>query len=158
MSDLTSLTLAEASQRLQERSVSAVELMEATLSRIEATEPLIHAFAWRDGEASMDAARKADESRMNGTAHAMLHGIPIGVKDLLYTKGIPTEAGSRVLEGFRPTHDATVVRKLRDAGAIIVGKTVTHEFAYGQNVPETRNPWQLDSYPGGSSAGSGAAV
>jgi aspartyl-tRNA(Asn)/glutamyl-tRNA(Gln) amidotransferase subunit A len=158
MTDLTSLTLAEASARLQERTVSAVELMEATLRRIEATEPLIHAFAWRDGDAAMDAARKCDVTRMNGSAHGMLHGIPIGVKDLLYTKDIPTEAGSRVLEGFRPAHDATVVRKLRDAGAIIVGKTVTHEFAYGQNVPETRNPWQLDSYPGGSSAGSGAAV
>ncbi len=158
MTDLTSLTLAEASERLQERSVSAVELMEATLRRIEATEPLIHAFAWRDADAAMDAARRADESRVNGLANGPLHGIPVGVKDLLYTKDIPTEAGSRVLTGFVPTHDATVVRKLRDAGAIVVGKTVTHEFAYGQNVPETRNPWQLDSYPGGSSAGSGAAV
>jgi aspartyl-tRNA(Asn)/glutamyl-tRNA(Gln) amidotransferase subunit A len=80
------------------------------------------------------------------------------VKDLLFTKGIPTEAGSRVLKGYRPTFDATIVDKLREAGAIVVGKTVTHEFAYGQNVPDTRNPWQLDSYPGGSSAGSGAAV
>jgi aspartyl-tRNA(Asn)/glutamyl-tRNA(Gln) amidotransferase subunit A len=158
MSELTSLTLAEASEKLRQRSVSAVELMEATLKRIDMTEPLIHAFAWRDGDQALAEARRADSALTNGSAHGSLHGIPIGVKDLLYTKGIPTEAGSRVLEGFHPPHDATVVTRLRDAGAIIVGKTVTHEFAYGQNVPETRNPWQLDSYPGGSSAGSGAAV
>jgi aspartyl-tRNA(Asn)/glutamyl-tRNA(Gln) amidotransferase subunit A len=80
------------------------------------------------------------------------------VKDLCYTKGIPTEAGSRALAGFIPTHDATVVARLRDAGAIFVGKTVTHEFAYGVNVPPTRSPWLRDGNPGGSSAGSGAAV
>src|ERR1700733_227752 len=108
MTDLTSLTLAEASDRLQERSVSAVELMEATLQRIEATEPLIHAFAWRDGDAAMDAARKCDVTRMNGSAHGVLLGIPIVDIDLLYTKDISTEDGSRVLEGFRPTHDATL--------------------------------------------------
>jgi aspartyl-tRNA(Asn)/glutamyl-tRNA(Gln) amidotransferase subunit A len=158
MSDLTSLTLAEASAQLQQRSVSVVELMEATLERIDLTEPLIHAFAWRDRDQSLSEARGADQELRDGSAHGSLHGIPIGVKDLLYTKGIPTEAGSRVLKGFHPAHDATVVKKLREAGAIIVGKTVTHEFAYGQNVPDTRNPWQLESYPGGSSAGSGAAV
>jgi aspartyl-tRNA(Asn)/glutamyl-tRNA(Gln) amidotransferase subunit A len=158
MTELTFLTLTEAREHLHQRSISAVELMEATLERITLSEPLIHAFAWRDGDAALAEARRADAATVNGSAHGTLHGIPIGVKDLLYTKDIPTEAGSRVLEGFRPPHDATVVRKLRDAGAIIVGKTVTHEFAYGQNVPETRNPWQLDSYPGGSSAGSGAAV
>jgi aspartyl-tRNA(Asn)/glutamyl-tRNA(Gln) amidotransferase subunit A len=158
MSDLTDLTLAEASRRLHDRSVSAVELMEATLNRIEETEPLIHAFAWIDRDHALAEARFADKALQSGAPPDSLHGIPIGVKDLLYTNAIPTEAGSRVLKGFRPTFDATIVRKLREAGAIIVGKTVTHEFAYGQNVPETRNPWQLDSYPGGSSAGSGAAV
>lgn len=158
MSELTDLTLAEASQKLRERSVSAVELMRDTLDRIEQTEPLIHAFAWLDKDDAMAKALQADIELKNGTTPGPLLGIPIGVKDLLYTKGIPTEAGSPVLKGFRPTFDATIVAKLRDAGAIIVGKTVTHEFAYGQNVPETRNPWQLDSYPGGSSAGSGAAL
>jgi aspartyl-tRNA(Asn)/glutamyl-tRNA(Gln) amidotransferase subunit A len=158
MSELTDLTLAEASQKLRERSVSAVELMDATLNRIAETEPLIHAFAWIDKDQARGEARAADVALRGGASPGPLLGIPVGVKDLLYTKGIPTEAGSRVLKGFRPTFDATIVRKLREAGAIIVGKTVTHEFAYGQNVPETRNPWQLDSYPGGSSAGSGAAV
>jgi aspartyl-tRNA(Asn)/glutamyl-tRNA(Gln) amidotransferase subunit A len=158
MSELTDLTLAEAAQKLHERSVSAAELMEATLARIAETEPLIHAFAWIDKDQALAQARAADDVLRGGAPSGPLHGIPIGVKDLLYTKGIPTEAGSRVLKGFRPTFDATIVQKLRAAGAIIVGKTVTHEFAYGQNVPETRNPWQLDSYPGGSSAGSGAAV
>src|SRR5207244_11470800 len=87
-----------------------------------------------------------------------LHGIPIALKDLYYTAGIPTGAGSDVLSGFVPSHDATVTQLLRQAGAILVGKTVTHEFAYGQNVPPTRNPWDLERTPGGSSAGSGAAV
>ena len=158
MSELTDLTLKEVSKKLNQRSVSAVELMEATLDRIEETEPLIHAFAWLDKDHALAEARKADVALKEHGPRGLLHGIPIGVKDLLYTKGVPTEAGSRVLTGFRPTFDATIVEKLREAGAIVVGKTVTHEFAYGQNVPETRNPWQLDSYPGGSSAGSGAAV
>src|SRR5579864_4391664 len=142
MNDLTSLTLVEASDQLRQRSFSAVELMEATLERIDLAEPLIHAFAWRDREQSLSDARSADLALTKGASTGALHGIPVGVKDLLYTKGIPTEAGSRVLRGFRPAHDATVVEKLREAGAIIVGKTVTHEFAYGQNVPDTRNPWQ----------------
>jgi aspartyl-tRNA(Asn)/glutamyl-tRNA(Gln) amidotransferase subunit A len=158
MSELTDLTLAEASAKLHERSVSAFELMSATFDRIDETEPLIHAFAWLDKDQAMASAGRADDAIRRGATTGPLHGIPIGVKDLLYTKGIPTEAGSRVLKGYRPTFDATIVDKLREAGAIIVGKTVTHEFAYGQNVPDTRNPWQLDSYPGGSSAGSGAAV
>lgn len=158
MSDLTDLTLVEAAGRLQHRNVSALELMEATLQRIQETEPLIHAFAWLDTEQAIAAAREADSNLSTKRRARILEGVPIGVKDLLFTAGIPTEAGSRVLSGFRPTFDATVVTKLREAGAIIIGKTVTHEFAYGQNVPETRNPWQLESYPGGSSAGSGAAV
>jgi aspartyl-tRNA(Asn)/glutamyl-tRNA(Gln) amidotransferase subunit A len=82
----------------------------------------------------------------------------VGVKDLYYTRGVPTEAGSRVLAGFVPDHDAAAVARLREAGAIIIGKTVTHEFAYGVNTPPTRSPWGRDSYPGGSSAGSGAAL
>jgi aspartyl-tRNA(Asn)/glutamyl-tRNA(Gln) amidotransferase subunit A len=80
------------------------------------------------------------------------------VKDLFFTQGVPTMAGSRLMEGFVPDHDATVVTHLKQAGAVIVGKTVTHEFAYGQDVPPTRNPWDLRRYPGGSSAGSGVSV
>jgi len=103
-------------------------------------------------------ARRADVDLSRGLWHGPLHGIPIAFKDLVYTTQAPTEAGSRVLEGWIPGYDATVVRRLRSGGAVILGKTQTHEFAYGVNIPPTRNPWRLDCYPGGSSAGSGAAV
>jgi aspartyl-tRNA(Asn)/glutamyl-tRNA(Gln) amidotransferase subunit A len=157
MSDINNLSLVEAQDRLKRRDLAAVELMEATLHRIDEVEPHIHAFAWLDRDVAMASARRADE-RLRGAEAGPLEGIPIGVKDLLFTTGIATEAGSQVLKGFKPSFDATIVTRLREAGAIIVGKTVTHEFAYGQNVPPTRNPWRLDSYPGGSSAGSGTAV
>ena len=155
MNELTDLTLREASELVHHRSVSAVELAEATLTRIERTEPLIHAFASLRADRALDDARAADEELEQGSWHGPLHGIPVGVKDLLYTDDQPTEAGSKVLAGFHPTYNATVVNKLRQSRAILVGKTVTHEFAFGQNVPDTRNPWRLDCYPGGSSAGSG---
>ena len=150
MNELTDLTLREASELVHHRSVSAVELAEATLTRIERTEPLIHAFASLRADRALDDARAADEELEQGSWHGPLHGIPVGVKDLLYTDDQPTEAGSKVLAGFHPTYNATVVNKLRQSRAILVGKTVTH--------PDTRNPWRLDCYPGGSSAGSGAAV
>jgi aspartyl-tRNA(Asn)/glutamyl-tRNA(Gln) amidotransferase subunit A len=158
MNDLTDLTLREASDLFRSGSVSALELTEATLERIENTEPLIHAFVLLEPDRARQDANAADKELRRGSWHGPLHGIPLGVKDLLFTKDQPTEAGSRVLAGFRPTYDATVVNRLRQSRAILVGKTVTHEFALGQNVPETRNPWRRECYPGGSSAGSGAAV
>src|SRR5258706_4482398 len=87
-----------------------------------------------------------------------MHGIPTAFKVLVYTNQAPTEAGSRVLRGWIPDYDASVLTRLRDRWAVVLGKTHTHEFAYGVNIPPTRNPWRLDCYPGGSSAGSGAAV
>ena len=158
MNELTDLTLREASELVHHRTVSAFELTEATFKRIESTEPLIHAFASLRHDRARHDARAADQELRQGLWRGPLHGIPVGVKDLLYTDDQPTEAGSRVLAGFRPAYNATVVNNLRKSRAILVGKTVTHEFAFGQNVPETRNPWRLDCYPGGSSAGSGAAV
>ncbi|MGH2411262.1 MAG: amidase, partial [Chloroflexota bacterium] len=103
-------------------------------------------------------ARRLDRELGSGLSRGPLHGIPIAVKDLCYLKGVPTEAGSRAMTGFVPTYDAAVVERLRAAGAVIVGKTVTHEFAYGVNMPPTRNAWDHERYPGGSSAGSGVAV
>jgi aspartyl-tRNA(Asn)/glutamyl-tRNA(Gln) amidotransferase subunit A len=105
-----------------------------------------------------EEARRADADLAHGLWRGPLHGIPIAFKDLVYTTEAPTEAGSRVLEGWIPSYDATVIGKLREGGAVVIGKTHTHEFAYGVNIPPTRNPWRLDCYPGGSSAGSGAAV
>lgn len=158
VTELWRLSLREAADGLAARQFSAVELLDATLGRMRQTEPSVHAYITPMEESARRQAATADEEFRRGGWRGPLHGIPVGVKDLLYTEGVPTQAGSRVLEGFVPGYDATVVRRLKDGGAVIVGKTVTHEFAYGQDVPATRNPWNIDCYPGGSSAGSGVAV
>ena len=106
----------------------------------------------------LEAAATVDADIAAGKYRGPLHGIPIGIKDIIDTKGVLTEAGSKVLAGNVPNRDATVTRKLAEAGAIMIGKTIPHEFAYGVNEPPTRTPWALDSYPGGSSTGSGVAV
>ena len=155
---ITDLTIREAGKLVAARSISVLDLVEATLARIDETEPVVHAYALVLADQARARARELDRELSDGQYRGPLHGIPVGVKDLYYTKGIPTEAGSRALAGFLPAFDATVVERLREAGAIVVGKTVTHEFAYGVNVPPTRSPWLRDGYPGGSSAGSGAAV
>lgn len=158
MTDLLELTIADAAALLRKHAVSSTELVEATLERIEETEPQVHAYARVFGEDARRAASQADRELAHGHSRGPLHGVPIAVKDICYTKGIPTEAGSRVRAGFIPTYDATVVRRLYDAGAVITGKTVTHEFAYGVNTPATRTAWDLTCYPGGSSTGSGVSV
>jgi Asp-tRNA(Asn)/Glu-tRNA(Gln) amidotransferase A subunit family amidase len=154
MTDLPALTVRDVGELLARRALSAVELLQATLERIDETEPLVHAYAHVNAEAAFQAARRADQEPRRGP----LHGVPIGIKDVLATADSPTEAGSRLLAGFRPKSDAEVVARLREAGAVIVGKHVTHEFACGQNAPPTRNPWDLRHYPGGSSAGGGVSV
>ena len=156
--ELINLSLSEAADRLADGRVSAVELTRATLNRIEQTEPVVHAYATVTAELALAAAQQVDIEIAAGKRRSPLHGIPIGVKDNVYTKGVRTEGGSKVLEGFVPDYDATVVTKLYDAGAIMIGKTVCHEFAYGVNKPPTRSPWEINSYPGGSSTGSGVAV
>ena len=155
---LTDLTLAEAAERIVRREVSAQELVEAQLNRIAETEPMVHAFAHVMADTAREEAKQADRDLARGRWRGPLHGVPIAFKDLVYTTQSPTEAGSRVLEGWVPDYDATVIQKVRGAGGVVLGKTHTHEFAYGVNIPPTRNPWRLDCYPGGSSAGSGAAV
>ncbi|HZU14021.1 MAG TPA: amidase [Chloroflexota bacterium] len=158
MSDLTDLTIVEADRALRHGAVSAVMLTEATLERIEETEPRIHAYAHVYRREALDQARDRDREAAAGHWRGPLHGIPLAAKDLLYTTDAPTEAGSRAMEGFVAPDEATVIERLREAGAVIVGKTVTHELAYGVNEPPTRSPWGEGHYPGGSSAGSGAAV
>jgi aspartyl-tRNA(Asn)/glutamyl-tRNA(Gln) amidotransferase subunit A len=152
--DLDTLTIARARNLLRKRQLGAVEFIDATLRRIDQTEPLVHAYVQVLVEPALVAARQADARRSRGS----LQGIPIGIKDVLVTRDAPTAAGSRLLAGYTTNHDATVVRRLREAGVVIVGKQVTHEFACGQNVPPTRNPWDLRHYPGGSSAGGGVSV
>ena len=158
MSELWRLTLREAADGLASKTFSSEELLESTLGRLSATEPAVHAYVTLMESSARRQAAAADDDFRRGRWRGPLQGIPVGVKDLCYTEGVPTQAGSRVLEGFVPGHDATVVRRLKEGGAVIVGKTVTHEFAYGQDVPPTRNPWNTDCYPGGSSAGSGVSV
>ena len=157
--ELVQKTIREASDLVASRKVSSRELTEAILQQIAKTDPLVHAYRTVMKESALAAADRADaELAGRGQWRGPLHGIPVGVKDIVYTTDAPTEGGSNVLKGFVPDHDATVVKRLRDAGAVIVGKTHTHEFAYGQNIPPTRNAWNPDYSPGGSSAGSGAAV
>jgi len=158
MTELHWLSIAEVGQRLRDGEVSSVRLTEHMLHRIEATDKLVHAYVGVMRESALADAAQADEDFARGRIRSALQGIPIGVKDLICTAGFPTSAGSKVLEGFVPTQDAVVVSKLREAGAVLVGKTVTHEFAYGQDKPPTRNAWKTDCYPGGSSAGSGVSV
>ena len=133
VTDLGSVTIREASRLMRERKLSAVELVEATLRRIDETEPVVHAYVHVAAQQALAAAQRADAEVPRGP----LHGIPIGIKDVLATRDARTEAGSRLLAGFTTSHDATVVRRLREAGAVIIGKQVTHEFACGQDVPPT---------------------
>jgi len=156
--DAADRSINELIESLKRGELSAADVMAATLRRLDLTEPSVHAYAHVARDEAMAAARERDELSGRGGWAGPLHGIPIGVKDLFQTCDMPTEAGSKVLAGNRPTRDAEAVRRLRAAGAIVVGKTVTHEFSYGLNVPPTRNAWDHSRYPGGSSAGSGVAV
>src|SRR5262245_33290423 len=158
MTELVDLPLGEAGVLVERREVSSSELTEAVLAQIDRTEPRVHAYARVFHDGAREAARAVDRELEQGRHRGPLHGVPVAVKDIVYMREAPTEAGSRVLEGFVPAYDATIVGKLRAAGAVIVGKTVTHEFAWGTNVPVTRSPWRDGDYPGGSSAGSGVAV
>jgi len=144
-------------ERLRVGELTSVELTESLLRRIKETEPLVHAYAHVCAESAMRSALAADERRAAGEDLPLL-GIPLAIKDNIETVDAPTEVGSRVMRGHRPLRDANVVERLRAAGAVILGKTVTHEFAYGLNTPPTRNPWDLDRFPGASSAGSAVAV
>ncbi len=150
-------TMAECAELIRGGRLTVRDLAEHVLAVAEATEPTVHAYAHLDPGQVRAEARRADEELSRGTYRGPLHGMPIGVKDVFTTAGMPTRAGSLACHDV-PPGDAEVVRLLRAAGAIIVGKHVTHEFATGQNVPPTRNAWSPDRYPGGSSAGGGVSV
>jgi aspartyl-tRNA(Asn)/glutamyl-tRNA(Gln) amidotransferase subunit A len=154
----THRTIGELAPLLQRREVSVREVVDETLVSIAASEPNIHAYVQILHDRAREAAAAADRAIASGFYRGPLHGIPIAVKDLYDIRGLATEAGSRALAGASAQRDATAVARLQSAGAVIVGKTVTHELAYGVNTPPTRSPWLPDGYPGGSSAGSGAAV
>jgi aspartyl-tRNA(Asn)/glutamyl-tRNA(Gln) amidotransferase subunit A len=154
MSDPADLSLAAAASAIARKDLSATELLDANLRRVERLEPVVRAFVTLDAESAQARARELTDGELQGP----LHGIPVGIKDLIDVAGLPTTASSRVLAGNIAAGDAPVVRDVRRAGAVIVGKTNTQEFAYGVVSAPTRNPWDLERIPGGSSGGSAAAV
>ena len=149
--------LVEAATAIREGRTTSTALVTACFERIAATEPAIEAWARLDREHALRQAETADRRQREGRPLGPLHGVPIGVKDIYDTTDFPTEYGSALWEGFRPQRDAAVVTRLRHAGAVIPGKTVTTEYAYYQ-PNKTRNPHNPAHTPGGSSIGSAAAV
>lgn len=163
MSALTACSAAEIARRIAARSVSAVEVMEAFLARADALEPQVGAFITRTAEHALAAAKEADAALAAGAAAGPLHGVPLGVKDIYWTAGVRTTSGSALDAQFVPGEDAAAVRLLREAGAIVVGKTNTVEFAFGPTGHNAHygtpgNPWGLDRMPGGSSSGTAVGI
>ena len=157
------LTLSEAAAQLQSGAVSSAELTAQALRRVEALNARLNAFVRVDGAGALDAAARSDARRARGEARGVLDGIPLGIKDNLLTAGTETTAASRILGGFVPPVDATVVRRLREAGAVLLGKLNLDEFAMGSSNESSaygpaHNPWDTTRSPGGSSGGSAAAV
>ncbi len=157
--DLHWLTVAKAAHAIARRELSPVELTQALLKRIERLDPRLNAFIRVDGEAALQAARTAEAEVMAGRLRGPLHGVPVGVKDIIDVAGLPTTGHSKVLaDSPAATADAVCVSKLRQSGAIILGKLSTHEFAIGGPShdlpwPPARNPWNPGHHPGGSSSG-----
>jgi aspartyl-tRNA(Asn)/glutamyl-tRNA(Gln) amidotransferase subunit A len=157
------VTIREAAEGLRQRRFSAVELTSATLGRIERFNSSLQAFITVTAEQALQQARQADAELSAGRDRGPLHGIPIAAKDLFYTRGVRTTAGSAIYRDLAPTYDAFVVARLETAGAVMLGKTNLHELAYGitsanPHFGTVRNPWNTKHSPGGSSGGSAAAV
>lgn len=162
MSEIFKLTAAEMSEKLESKELSAVEITEAHLARIEEVEPAVHAFLAINDKA-VETAASIDKQRAEGTHAGVLAGVPIAVKDVLVTKDMPTTVASKILEGYMSPFDATVVEKVKAAGLIQLGKTNMDEFAMGATTETsaygtTHNPWDLAKVPGGSGGGSAAAL
>lgn len=163
MNDITMLSIEKVSKLIEKKELSPVDLTKACLSRINKQNPELNAYVYLAADQAQIAAKKAENEISEGHYRGKLHGIPVAFKDLYYTKGIPTTACSKVLKDFVPNFNGTVVQRLIDAGAIIMGKTNTTEFAFGPTNEESyfgpaRNPWNTKKISGGSSGGSAIAV
>jgi aspartyl-tRNA(Asn)/glutamyl-tRNA(Gln) amidotransferase subunit A len=161
--DLTRQLASTLADAVAHGEVSAEEVTRAHLERIDAVDASVHAFLYVDRDAALATARAVDAKRASGAPLGPLAGVPIAVKDVLTMAGVPTTCGSRVLEGWRPPYDSTVVERLRAADMVILGKTNMDEFAMGSSTEHsaygpTRNPWDLERIPGGSGGGSAAAL
>jgi aspartyl-tRNA(Asn)/glutamyl-tRNA(Gln) amidotransferase subunit A len=157
------LTIAKVAPLIRKHQLSPVELTKALLTRIEHLQPTLNAFITVTSDLALRQAHQAEREIVKGRYRGALHGIPIAIKDLFYTRGIKTTAGSKILRNFVPTENAAVVSRMRAAGTILLGKTNLHEFAFGAtnvnpHYGPVHNPWDLDRISGGSSGGSAAAV
>ena len=151
------MTLSEAARHIRAGGLSPLELLESCLENIDLLEPDVKAWVTIDREGALRQAKLLSDDAIGGALRGPLHGIPVGIKDIFYTAGMRTTAGHSAMADFIPRYDSAVVERLRQAGAIILGKTATTEFALIAPAA-TRNPWNLAHTPGGSSSGSGAAV
>jgi len=163
VSGLHWLTAAEAAEAIRARRVSPVELTQALLDRIERLDPKLNVFIRLDGAAAMEAAKAAEAEIAAGRPRGPLHGVPVGIKDIIDVAGLPTTCHSKILMDNIAAADAVCVARLRGAGAIVLGKLSTHEFAIGGPSfdlpwPPARNPWNTSHHPGGSSSGSGSGI
>lgn len=160
--ELTQLTLTELRHALRQGQTTSTAVTQAMLDRIVAVDNEVNSYLTLSDELALEQAAEADRRQAQGQDTPLL-GVPVAVKDIICTEGVPTTAGSKILEGFIPPYDAFVVQKLKEAGAVILGKTNTDEFAMGSSTENsayftTRNPWDMSRVPGGSSGGSAAAV
>ena len=151
------LSAIEAARKIREGKLTSVDLVKACLKRIEDTDGQLHAWAYLNPELALAQAADLDQIRLNGRPLGPLHGVPVGLKDIIDTKNMPTERGTAIYKGRQPDVDAGIVERLREAGAVILGKTATTEFAF-VHPAKTRNPHNVEHTPGGSSSGSAAAV
>lgn len=157
------LTAAEIAAKIASGELTAVQVTEAHLARIEAVDEKVHAFLHVDREGALAQARAVDEKKARGEKLGPLAGVPLALKDIFTTVGIPTTVGSKILEGWIPPYDATLTKRLKDADVVILGKTNMDEFAMGSSTENsaygpTGNPWDLTRIPGGSGGGSSASL